>query len=166
MKHNTKYRAILTSTSLGAVLLSAACTSPYDAQQYRTASRQPYQSYDYSPSSGPTYNGWGKIDAIDIAQADNQSRGITGALVGGLLGGVVGHQIGHGSGNTVATAGGAVGGALVGNQVEQRDAQGQTSYAVRIGMNDNGYQTINLKSTKDLHVGDRVRIDSGQISRY
>ncbi|KAF3997784.1 glycine zipper 2TM domain-containing protein [Glaciimonas immobilis] len=162
-------------------LLVAGCVSPYDAQPNRYPSNQSYQSApqynqysqagqynqspQYAPSDRQSYNGRGVIEAIDVIQGENKSRGIAGALVGGVLGGILGHQIGHGSGNTAATVGGAVGGAVVGNQVEQRNSQGGATYDVRIRMNDNGYQTINLSNPGDLRVGDRVRIDNGQISR-
>lgn len=175
MKWNNISRPFLISTVIGGSLFLASCASPYDGQQYSNPPNQPYQSNQYNQSNPPnqntpsnqqSYNGRGVVDAIDVVQGENQSRGIAGALVGGLLGGVLGHQIGHGTGNAVATVGGAVGGAVVGNQLEQRNSQTPASYDVRIRMNDNGYQTINVSNPGDLRVGDRVRIDNGQISRY
>lgn len=178
MKRTGKSLTVLISTMASGSLLLAACAGPNDGQQYRSSADPIYQPNQYNqsnqynpsnqsaPSNSQSYNGRGTIDAIDVVQGENQSRGIAGALVGGLLGGVLGHQIGHGTGNTVATVGGAVGGAVVGNQVEQRNSQSPASYDVRIRMNDNGYQTINLSNPGDLRVGDRVRIDNGQISRY
>ena len=171
MKINQKSNRILMAIAVGSAVLLGGCVSPYDNQPYRGANNPPNQySQQYSQpdqqSYRQSYNGRGVVEAIDVIAGENRSSGIAGALVGGVLGGVVGHQIGHGTGNTVATVAGAVGGAAVGNQVEQRNNQSPATYNVRIRMNDNGYQTITLSNPGDLRVGDRVRVDNGQISRY
>ncbi|MGS0742235.1 glycine zipper 2TM domain-containing protein [Glaciimonas sp. GG7] len=169
MKIDHNFSHILITTLTGSALLLGGCGSPYGGQQYSGASSyQPAQSGQYAPSNQngrQAYNGRGVVDAIDVVPGE-QSRGIAGAVVGGVLGGVLGHQIGHGSGNTVATIAGAVGGAAVGNQVEQRNSQSPSSYNIRVRMYDNGFQTINVSNPGDLQVGDRVRVENGQISRY
>lgn len=168
----TTQQAMLAAV-IGGTLLLGGCAAPYGGQGY---GNQGYGNQGYSnppPQTYPGYQGgyqqnnnsnYGVVDAIDVV--NTPSQGIGGAVVGGVLGGVVGHQIGHGNGNTLATIAGVVGGAVAGNQLEARNSPGSTSYNVRVRMNNNGYQTISVSNPGDLRVGDRVRIDNGQISRY
>ncbi|WP_038492345.1 glycine zipper 2TM domain-containing protein [Collimonas arenae] len=164
---------------IGGSLLLGGCAAPYGGQGYGNQgyNNQGYNNQGYSNPPAQTYpayqqpgyqqnnnRNYGVVDAIDVV--NTPSQGIGGAVVGGVLGGVVGHQVGHGNGNTLATIAGVVGGAVVGNQLEARNSPGSTSYNVRIRMNDNGYQTITVSNPGDLRVGDRVRVDNGQISRY
>lgn len=175
MKTKDKSQKMLTATLIGSMLLLGGCAVPYGGQDYRGASNPPSQNY---PTNQQAYqqnqqsyqqsynNGRGVVEAIDMIQGESQSQGIGGALLGGVVGGVLGHQIGHGTGNTVATIAGAAGGALAGNQLEKSGSRSPASYNVRIRMNNNSYQTINVSNPGDLRVGDRVRVDNGQISRY
>ncbi|MEM4987376.1 glycine zipper 2TM domain-containing protein [Collimonas sp. H4R21] len=170
----TTQQAML-AAAIGGTLLLGGCAAPYGGQGYGS---QGYGNQGYSnppPQTYPAYqqnqgyqqnyrDNLGVVDAIDVV--NTPSQGIGGAVVGGVLGGVVGHQVGHGNGNTLATIAGVVGGAVVGNQLEARNSPGSTSYNVRIRMNNNGYQTISVSNPGDLRVGDRVRVDNGQISRY
>lgn len=174
----TTQQAMLAAV-IGGTLLLGGCAAPYGGQGY---GNQGYGNQGYSNPPPQTYPGYqqggyqqggyqqnnsgnyGVIDAIDAV--NTPSQGIGGAVVGGVLGGVVGHQVGHGNGNTLATIAGVVGGAVVGNQLEARNSPGSTSYNVRVRMNNNGYQTISVGNPGDLRVGDRVRVDNGQISRY
>ncbi|WP_211471798.1 glycine zipper 2TM domain-containing protein [Collimonas humicola] len=169
----TTQQAML-AAAIGGTLLLGGCAAPYGGQGY---GNQGYGNQGYSNPPPQTYPGYqqggyqqnnssnyGVVDAIDVV--NTPSQGIGGAVVGGVLGGVVGHQIGHGTGNTLATIAGVVGGAVAGNQLEARNSPGSTSYNVRIRMDNNGYQTISVSNPGDLRVGDRVRVDNGQISRY
>jgi outer membrane lipoprotein SlyB len=89
-------------------------------------------------------------------------------VAGGVLGGVLGHQVGSGNGNTAATIAGVVGGALLGNAVEANNnaPRGYQSYRVSVQTDNGAYRAFNVPSPGDLRIGDRVRIDNGQISRY
>ncbi|AEK63294.1 Rickettsia 17 kDa surface antigen [Collimonas fungivorans Ter331] len=174
----TTQQAMLAAV-IGGALLLGGCAAPYGGQGYGNQgyNNQNYGNQGYGnpqPQSYPGYqqggyqqnreNNYGVVDAIDVV--NTPSQGIGGAVVGGVLGGVVGHQVGHGTGNTLATIAGVVGGAVAGNQLEARNSPGSTSYNVRVRMNNNGYQTISVGNPGDLRVGDRVRVENGQISRY
>ncbi|GAC1328768.1 MAG: hypothetical protein NVS3B11_12990 [Collimonas sp.] len=173
----TSQQAMLAAV-IGGALLLGGCAAPYGAQDYGNQgyNNQGYANQGYANPPQQTYpsyqqgyqqqnnSNYGVVDAIDVV--NTPSQGIGGAVVGGILGGVVGHQVGHGTGNTLATIAGAVGGAAVGNQLEARNSPGSTSYNVRVRMHNNAYQTISVSNPGDLRVGDRVRIDNGQISRY
>lgn len=78
---------------------------------------------------------------------------------------MLGHQIGGGCGKDIATAAGVVGGAVVGHEMEKRNQQ-PDAYSVRVRLESGGYQTLTLQNIGDLRVGDRVRIENGNISRY
>ena len=133
---------------------------------------------DYRPApSSPSYSGssssaaYGVIDAIEVVRGSSGGgiggSGIgAGAVIGGVVGGVLGHQIGGGTGKDVATVAGAVGGAVVGHQIEKSNKQQQDAYRIQVRLDHGGYQTVTQQSINDLRVGDRVRIENNNVSRY
>ena len=141
---------------LAVVALMSGCTNP-----------------DYRPvSSSPSYSGtlYGVIDTIEVTSGD--SGGIAGSgigagtVIGGVVGGVLGHQVGGGTGKDIATAAGVVGGAVVGHEIEKRNQQQQQAYRIRVRLENGSYQTVTQQSLNDLRVGDRVRIENGNLYRY
>jgi outer membrane lipoprotein SlyB len=82
------------------------------------------------------------------------------------VGGVLGHQVGGGTGKDIATAAGVVGGAVVGHEIEKRNQQQQDVYRIRVRLDNGGSQTMTQQSINDLRVGDRVRIENGNVYRY
>ncbi len=123
-------------------------------------------SYGNTPYAGTTY---GVVEAIDVTRGGVEGIGGTsigvGTIIGGVVGGVLGHQVGGGTGKDVATVAGAVGGAVAGHEIERRNSQSE-SYRVRVRLDRGGYQELARQSVSDLRVGDRVRIDGEQVSRY
>jgi len=107
------------------------------------------------------------IEVVQSQSAGAAPSGV-GAVAGGVVGGVLGHQVGSGRGNTAATIAGAVGGALLGNAVESNNRAPRTyqSYRVSVQTDNGGYRAFDVPSPGDLRIGDRVRIDNGQISRF
>ncbi|MFI4967331.1 MAG: glycine zipper 2TM domain-containing protein [Gammaproteobacteria bacterium] len=86
-----------------------------------------------------------------------------GTIIGGVVGGLAGHQIGSGRGNTAATVAGAVGGAVIGTQVDKNS--GSQMYKIGVRLQDGQFVTVNQKgSVADLRVGQRVKIEDGQVS--
>ena len=154
-----KTRQIMIATCLTAATLMSACTNTG------------YQPVSSTPSnSGYSGTQYGVVDAIEMVPGS--SGGIAGSgigagtVIGGVVGGVLGHQVGGGSGKDIATAAGVVGGAVVGHEIEKRNQQQQNVYNVRVRLNNGGTQTMTVPSVNDMRVGDRVRIDNGNISRY
>lgn len=112
-------------------------------------------------TSSSEYTAYGRVSDIEVV--DGKSSGVGGAVLGAVLGGVIGHQIGSGSGRDVATGLGAVGGALIGRQIQKRNETDIFRVTVRL---DNGTQrSFDYQRIDDLRVGDRVRIENGQIVR-
>jgi outer membrane lipoprotein SlyB len=159
-----KTRQIMIATCLTAAALMSACTNT----GYQPVSSAPSNSgYSGTQYSGTQY---GVVDAIEMVPGSKggiAGSGIgAGTVIGGVVGGVLGHQVGGGSGKDIATAAGVVGGAVVGHEIEKRNQQQQNVYNVRVRLNNGGNQTITVPSVNELRVGDRVRIDNGNISRY
>lgn len=151
---------IVTFLALAALMSGCANTD------YRPASSSP--SYSGSSYSGAAY---GVIDAIEVVRGSSGGgiggSGIgAGAVIGGVVGGVLGHQVGGGTGKDVATVAGAVGGAVVGHQIEKSNKQQQDAYRIQVRLDHGGYQTVTQQSINDLRVGDRVRIENNNVSRY
>jgi outer membrane lipoprotein SlyB len=114
-----------------------------------------------APSYGSNVTQYGRVSAIDVI--DGNSRGVGGAVLGAVLGGVIGHQIGSGTGRDVATGLGAVGGALIGSRLQKRNES--DIFRVTVRMEDGSSRSFDYQRIDDLRVGDRVRIDDGQIVR-
>ncbi|WP_198969457.1 outer membrane lipoprotein [Xylophilus sp. ASV27] len=153
------------------VSLSACVTDPYYARPapYPTAypapvaRPAPYPAYQQS-----SYLEYGRISNIEVMQSE-QARAPSGAgaIIGGLLGAVVGNQIGHGGGRALATGIGVMGGAVAGNQIEgnQRGPIVQT-YRISVQTDNGSMRAFDVPSPGDLRIGDRVRIQDGQIQRF
>jgi len=144
-----KTNSILLVTLLAGVMLMGGCANP-----------------DYRPVATPASRSdvvYGVIDSIETTRTSNDQIG-AGTVIGGIVGGVLGHQVGGGTGNDVATVAGAVGGAVVGHQIEKNRNQ-QDAYRIQVRLERGGYQTV-TQGISDLRVGDRVRIQNNQVTRY
>ena len=157
-----KTRQLMIAVFLTIAALMSGCTNP----EYRPVSSSP------SSSSAPSYSGnlYGVIDSIEVTTGE--AGGIAGSgigagtVIGGVVGGVLGHQVGGGTGKDIATAAGVVGGAMVGHEIEKRNQQQQEAYRIRVRLENGSYQTVTQQSLNDLRVGDRVRIENGNVYRY
>lgn len=148
-----------------AVAALAACGTPPPPEQ--VVSSRPY-SPAYPPVASANYVEFGRISSVDVIRTEERgSRSSTaGAVIGGIAGAVVGNQIGGGSGRALATAAGAVGGAVVGNNVGSRNrTEVHETFRVSIQLDNGGVRAYDVPSPGDLRVGDRVRVQDGQISR-
>ena len=160
-------RSLVLIGSLSAAALLSAC-----AHHSRPA---PYPAGGaYYPDARPGYAGapvgveYGRVGYIEVLQgrASGQTTG-GGAVIGAVVGGLLGNQIGKGSGRAAATAVGVLGGAVAGNAIEgQNNAQNtHQGYRVTIQMDHGGQRAFDVPHPGDLRVGDRVRVQGGQISR-
>lgn len=101
----------------------------------------------------------GVIDSVTEVKRDGDAQGV-GAVAGGVLGGLIGSQIGGGNGKRAATVVGAIGGGIAGHQVEKK-MRAETSYDVRVRMDDGTWRTIN--QTQPASVGARVSVEDGML---
>ena len=149
----------------------AKTPAPVPAGQY-PASQYPnqYPSQTRAPVQTPPANAveYGRVSNIEVVQTPQQAQGSgLGAILGGVAGAVVGRQIGGGTGRDLATIAGAVGGALAGNEIEKSgNARVVQTYRATVRLDGGSARTYELPSASDLHIGDRVRIQNGQLSRY
>ncbi|WP_295538120.1 glycine zipper 2TM domain-containing protein [uncultured Pseudacidovorax sp.] len=171
MIHN-KVRFLAIPAALAAAAVLSGCVTPVPV--YQTS--YPYQpapapAYPAAPAYNPAaYVETGIVANIEMMRSETPPVAPSGggAVVGGLLGGVLGNQIGHGTGRAAATMLGVVGGALAGNAVESRNGAARVyeSYRVSVQMSNGSYRSFDVPSPGDLRIGDRVRVDGNQISRY
>jgi outer membrane lipoprotein SlyB len=139
--------------SVSAVALIAACSS-------NPPRSDPYAS---APMASNAF-GYGNVSAIEVVSAASRTSG-GGAVLGAVLGAVVGNQIGSGSGRAAATGLGAVGGAVIGNTIETRNKGATDLYRVTVRMDNGTLGQFDYQQIDDLRVGDRVRVESGQLHR-
>src|SRR3954463_3851563 len=150
MKISTFIIAICCITSL------VACSS---RQETRHTSRHVYSAPKEASSSH-----YGRVSDIEILSVESKTSG-GGAVLGAVIGGVVGHQLGKGTGRDLATGAGAVGGAIAGNNVERRNGHDSDIYRVTVKFENGSRQQFDYEDINDLRVGDRVKVEGGQIER-
>lgn len=152
----------------GAVALAtlAACGTTQDyGNPAPVVTSQPYPPA-YPPVAQASYVEYGRVSAVEVIRTEEQRRPSgAGAVLGGIAGAVVGNQIGGGTGRAVATIAGAAGGAAIGNRVEGRRTDVNETYRVSIRVDNGTVRAYDVPTPGDLRVGDRVRIQDGQISR-
>lgn len=129
----------------------------------------PAQSQYPAQNQQGNYVEYGRVNNIEIFQTQQQQAQGSGlgAILGGVAGAVVGHQFGGGSGRDVATVAGALGGAVAGNSIEKnRHPSVGQAYRVTVQMDNGGARAYDMPSTGELRIGDRVRVQNGQLFRY
>ena len=184
MPHLPRFVSIASSVVLVAGL--AACgnlpvgpqgqMSPYPGQSQPYPAQYPNQYPNQYPAQGqyPAQNQqgnnveYGRVTNMEVFQTQEQGKGTgLGAVLGGVAGAVVGRQIGGGIGRDVATVAGAVGGAVAGNAIEKNRNTGVgQAYRVTVQMDNGGARSYDMPSAGELRIGDRVRIQNGQLFRY
>jgi outer membrane lipoprotein SlyB len=181
--YRANYRAIGVSASVLMLSTLAACVAPmqtsesaypapyptqYPAQYPGQYPQGGYPAAGY-PAQNPqrAYTEYGRVSNVEVLHTPEQGRGSgVGAVLGGVAGAVLGHQIGGGSGRDAATVVGAVGGAVAGNAIEKnRNTTVRESYRVSIQLDNGSSRAYDVPSYGELRVGDRVRIENGQIFR-
>lgn len=164
---SSRGRSIASCAAAAAVVVSlTACGAPqqpYASQPYPVQSTQ--QVY---PAAQNNYVEYGRVSQIEVMRVEEKPKTSgAGAIIGGVAGAVIGHQIGGGFGRDAATVVGAVGGAVVGNSVEKNRKPGDTHdvYRVSVQLERGEYRSFEVSGGIDLRVGDRVRIENGQLFR-
>jgi outer membrane lipoprotein SlyB len=169
MTHGKRITFMAAAAALG---LAACTTPPYQDPSYPQAQ---YPAGQYPAGQYPTYPAYpqaqsaryGYVEAVETVAGEQQRSGPgIGAIGGAIAGGVLGNQIGHGTGRAAGTVAGAVAGGVIGHQVEQHVRGPQaaaTQYRFRVRMDDGSYQTLTQDRHDNIRVGDRVRVDNGQV---
>jgi outer membrane lipoprotein SlyB len=114
-------------------------------------------------AAAPPSHTVGAVKQIDPITETNASG--VGAVAGGVLGGVVGHQFGKGDGKKAMTVLGAVGGAVAGHQVEKARNEKVVGYRVQVQLDNGEVRTFEPTQLDGMKVGDRVRVEQGQLRR-
>lgn len=146
----------LTAVTSALALLTACSSQPYRSEPMATYPSAPMTS----PASGLQY---GNVSNIEMVSMNSRSSA-GGAVLGAVIGAVVGSQIGSGSGRAAATGLGAVGGAVVGNNIARNRADNEV-YRITVRMDNGAAAQFDYERVDDLRIGDRVRVEGGQLLR-
>lgn len=143
----------------------------YPAQypgQYPAQTQYPAQAQYPAQNQQSNAVEYGRVTNLEVFQGQQQAQGSgIGAILGGVAGAVVGHQVGGGTGRDLATIAGAVGGAVAGNAIEKnRNPNVSQTYRVTVQLDNGSARAYDLPSSGELRIGDRVRIQNGQLFRY
>ena len=145
--------------------LSVLCSVSALALITACSSNPPRNDAVFDPASS-TSNAvtFGNVSNIEIVSVASRSSG-GGAILGAVIGGVLGNQVGKGSGRDAATVVGAVGGAVVGNQIERRNKSDNEIYRVSVRLDNGRVAQFDYQRIDDLRVGDRIKVQDGQLHR-
>jgi outer membrane lipoprotein SlyB len=147
-------RTLSTSVLLCTLALLTACAVPIRREERVV----------YVPARVPVYSELGRVERIGYVQVAARGTG-GGALLGAVIGGVVGSRFGGGSGQVLATGVGAIGGAMVGEATEARQRRDDEVYRVQIRFDGGAVREFDFQRIDDLRVGDRVKLENGQLHR-
>jgi outer membrane lipoprotein SlyB len=162
LKHTHTRIASLACAAVAAAALTACGTSnPYGANNYPVSSPAPV-TY---PSTMPATVEYGRVTNIQVVNTSSPpSSGTLGTVIGGVAGGALGSQVGGGTGRIAATVLGAIGGAVLGNRIERGRNEVNTMHRITLQTDQGAWRTYDVGPT-DLAIGERVRIENGQIYR-
>jgi outer membrane lipoprotein SlyB len=152
----SRINILVATTAVAMVSLLSACES-YNTPRYPSRDRE--IQYDRRDESQ-----YGTVSNIEVIATDERTSG-GGAILGAILGAAIGNQVGDGDGRKVATGAGAIGGAVIGNRIERRNKRDGEIFRVRVRMDSGRDYTADYNRIDDLDIGDRVRIEDGQIYR-
>lgn len=166
VRTTARFMSVATAVTAAAVLTACGTADPYGANNYPAAS-PPAASYPSSPNQPVAYVEYGRITQVEVLNSGAPAnQGTAGTIIGGVAGAVIGNQIGSGGGRAAATVLGALGGAVVGNRVDRSRNPATAGAVYRITLQTDGgaWRTYDVGGT-DLRVGERVRVENGQIYR-
>lgn len=134
-----------------------------EAETHEAASPPAPKEETVTAAAAPVCSDCGTISAIDKKTEEGKGTG-WGAAAGAVLGAVAGREIvgGKRSHRDAAAVAGAVGGGYAGHQIEKK-ARSSTYYLVSVRMDDGRTETVTLNSTESLSVGQKVRVQDGNI---
>jgi len=147
-------RPIALACSVCALALTTACSSSPPRNE---------RNFDGGGVSSRATQ-YGNVSHIEIVSESARTSG-GGAVLGAVIGAVVGNQIGSGSGRAAATGVGLIGGAVVGNAIEQRNKRDGEVYRVSVRLDNGRTGQFDYDRIDDLRVGDRIKIEDGQLHR-
>lgn len=157
-------RKLIPLTVLAATMALAGCSSVSETPS------PTYGSVSTPTSTVPSNSSYESTQygtVRDIHQREvAQRRSGAGALLGAVIGGVAGNQVGSGTGRAAATAIGAVGGAVIGDRIDNRNRETQSYYQVDVRLDNGEMRTFDYADINGLRVGDRVRVQDGQLQRW
>ena len=161
MTYSSRLVSVATSAVVLASLMACAPMNPAPVSTYPTSTT--------APNTQGAYVEYGRVNNVEIIRTQQPAAGPgIGAVIGGVAGAVVGNQIGTGGARTAATVIGAVGGAVAGNAIERSrtaNAAAGESYRVSVQLDNGSLRAYDMTSYGELRVGDRVRIENGQLYR-
>ena len=103
------------------------------------------------------------IEAINVIEVSGEGNYL-GAVGGGVVGALLGSQVGSGNGRTAAEVAGALGGAYAGRNI-QRNSNKTRHFEVVLRYTNGGTQTMTFENDPGMHVGEKVKVNDGVLTR-
>jgi outer membrane lipoprotein SlyB len=154
--------ALVLATVAAAALTACGTPDPYGSNNYPVS--QGPAPVTYPSTTSPNYVEYARVTNIQVVNPGENRSGVVGSVIGGVAGGAVGSQIGGGTGRVAATILGAIGGAVLGNRIDRGRGEANAVHRITLQTDQGAWRTYDVGPT-DLSIGERVRIENGQIFR-
>lgn len=147
-----------------ALALVTACAGPARRDERIAQAPLPAPTYatpTYDQQQIAQYGSVNNIEVVPLASHNNAG----GAVLGAVVGAIVGNQFGSGGGKALATGAGAIGGAVAGNAIQNHNRRDDEVFRVHVRFDDGSVRNFDFQRVDDLRVGDRVKLEQGQLHR-
>jgi outer membrane lipoprotein SlyB len=161
MRTHSRIAFLACAAAAAAALTACGTSNPYGANNYPVSQAPAASTY---PASTPITVEYGRVTNIQVVNAPAPRSGTLGTVIGGVAGGALGSQVGGGTGRIAATVLGAIGGAVVGNKIDKGRDDASAMHRITLQTDQGTWRTYDVGPT-DLAIGERVRIENGQIFR-
>lgn len=162
LKH-ARFASLACAAVAAAALTACGTSEPYGPNNYPVSQAPAASTYPYETRSH--YVEYGRVTNIQVLHpGSTPGSGMAGTVIGGVAGAAVGSQIGGGSGRVAATILGAIGGAVLGNRIDKGRDDANAVHRITLQTDQGAWRTYDVGPT-NLSIGERVRIENGQLFR-
>lgn len=123
------------------------------------AGSQSGSAYTRAQTRGEMNVRLGVVESVRPVMIEGTQSGV-GTLAGAAVGGIAGSNVGQGKGATVGSILGAVLGGVAGQAIEERTSQ-KPGLEITVKLDNGQLTAITQEADESFHVGERVRILSG-----
>ncbi|MDP3085628.1 MAG: hypothetical protein Q8N44_18315 [Rubrivivax sp.] len=145
--------AVLVSLAALALLTACSSTPPRNLADGDDPAAARHSAHQHGTVS--------RIDVVAIASRSPAS----GAVLSEVIGTVIGTQVGRGIGRFAASGPGAARGALIGSRAESLSKADNEVFRVSVRLDNGRSAQFDCERIDDLRVGDRIKVEEGQLHR-
>ncbi len=147
------YLKIIFSCVLGLTVLTAC-------NVHHVHNKNPHSHKKHKIHKAPRHKiHLGQVSNIETLMVESRTSGEK-VMLGATVEGAAENQMGNDRGRDITTD---VGGTLASNEIEKNNARDTELYRITVNFDNGRTEQFDYEEIEDLQVGDRVRIENGEI---